>query len=334
MFETIVFDIAAFKDHCCQENWQESLVLSKTKLEAVGISCLDLACHIQELDEFLKERQMDKKQVLFVSNCPANLEHAKNLQFFCLGYLDNNQFFPVEYCFEDFSSLDKEYITKLWCRYNKSPLRICTSRHIFLQELSTEDIPALFQLYQEEAIRKYMAPEPVNFEDFSQKYKAYINTIYPFYDFGMWGVYEKSTNRLIGLCGFHAETIQNKEEISIGFFLSSQFTKHGLGKEMVRAALRYAKRQLFFTRIVAKIDATNQVSQKFIETCNFQLETSFAEGTRSYLLYTYQPPLRQGREPKDHITNQVYEKFQQNPDTRVYGKRYKHQNSLSKNTHK
>ena len=276
----------------------------------------------QSLTTYLNTFSLQKENLLFVSDCTNHLLTAKTLGFFCVGYDDGSTFLPVDYCFQDFSSVDTSYFTKILCRYKKEPLSIITTRHLQIRELSPKDLPSLYAIYQEPEIRTFLPEGKTNYGIFYQKRCSYIEKIYPFYDFGMWGIFLKENQSLIGECGLQPLSIDNKDEIAIGYVLSSKFQKQGLGREMVRATLRYAYREFDFSRIVAQIHPDNFPSIALANSCGFHYEKTCQDST---LLFSYehatQTELQSPKKTAD-ITKKVYDSYQKKPDTSVYGKRY------------
>ncbi len=322
MLSTIIFDLH-MKDflQTSQQglNPQNSFFSS---LETNQIHLEYFSENTQSLTNYLKSFSFQRNHLLFVSDCAQHLLIAKNLGFFCVGYDDGSEFLPVAYCFQDFSSVDLSYFTKILCRYKREPLSILTTRHWQIRELSPKDIPSLYAIYQEPEVRTFLPEGKTDYDIFYEKRCSYIEKIYPFYDFGMWGVFSKDTNTLMGECGLQPLSIDNKEEIAIGYVLSSKFQKQGLGKEMVRATLRYAYREFDFSRIVAQIHPDNFPSIALANSCGFHYEKTCQDST---LLFAYehatQTNLQNPKKATD-ITKQIYDSYQKNPDTSVYGKRY------------
>ena len=127
-----------------------------------------------------------------------------------------------------------------------------------------------------------------NYSSFHEKWNAYINRIYTFYDYGIWGVFLKETNTLIGQCGIQSVIINDNEEIELGYLLSQQYQKNGYGKEMITAVLQYAKTQLSFNRIVAQIAPENKASIALAQKCgmSFQEIISSSKQQNTLLLYS------------------------------------------------
>lgn len=323
MLSTIIFDL--YPDHlhqmpCNLHTLTTSLFQS---LEQNGICCQQFCGTFSSLSCYLESFSFQKSNLLFVSDLAEHLLLAKELDFFCVGYDNGIDFLPVEYCFQDFSSVDVSYFKKIFCRYKKEPISILTTRHLQIRELSPKDLPSLYSIYQEPQIRAFLSEGKEDYATFYEKRCSYIDKTYPFYDFGMWGIFSKDTNTLMGECGLQPLSIDDKEKIAIGYVLSSKFQRKGFGKEMVRATLRYAHREFGFTHIVAQISPDNSASIALAKSCGFHYEKTCTDGTT--LLFSYEHCAQaklQNKKKLTDTTKKIYDSYQKNPDTTVYGKRY------------
>ena len=288
----------------------------------INIRCIAQNIDLNELTHFISDSPFQKDEFLLISNQSSILEEAQAQGMFCLGYCPNLQFLPTKYCIEDLEALDVAYLKLLWCRFRHLPYKIVTTRHLVIRELSGTDLKDLYNIFQEPEIKHFLPEEPDDLEDFIQKYSAYIKHEYTFYEYGMWGVFHKETDKLIGLCGFHAEEIEGTDEITVGYMLSKSYTKKGLGKEMVRAVVRYGIRHFDFSRIIAKISSDNTKSQNLIKACSFNYLRSITQNHISYELYEYIPKGKQIITSTKDASQRAFLDYQKHPDTSVYGKRY------------
>lgn len=323
MLSTIIFDL--YSNHLRQmpcDLHTPTTSLCKS-LEQSGICCQHFLGTADSLSCYLESFSLQKGNLLFVSDLAEHLLIAKELGFFCVGYDNDYDFLPVDYCFQDFSSVNISYFTKILHRYKKEPISILTTRRLQIRELSPKDLPSLYAIYQEPQVYSFLSEGKDEYSIFYEKRCSYIEKIYPFYDFGMWGIFSRNTNTLIGECGLQPLSIDGKEEISIGYVLSSKFHHRGLGKEMVMATLRYARRELGFSRIVAQIHPDNSASIALAKSCGFHYEKTCADDTSLLYVYEYSNQKEaKNIEKTANITKKIYDSYQKNPDTTVYGKRY------------
>ena len=273
----------------------------------------------------LTQQSLNKEEVLFVSDCAEFLTTLNDLNYYTIGFTSSNNFLPTSYVFESFKDLDYTYFLHIWKRYQKEPITILTTRHLIIRELSANDFPSLYSLFEDKENIAYMENEG-DYTSFCKKMSAYIEKVYPFYDFGLWGVFLKETDELIGEFGIQPTVIAEKDEIELGYLLHRNYQKKGYAKEAIRAIFRYAKKQFDCDRIVAKIHKDNEASIATATACGMRFEKTLSDPEDDFLLYViyvqtdcFSSALKKQRED---TAKQVYNIFQKKPDTRVYGKRY------------
>lgn len=326
MLSTLIFALQishSCNDSICKDSLEAYLLkqFSQSNIQVLFLSALTSK---EAFSKELRGIHCKKAETLIVSDNAEQIVIAQNFGFFCVGHSNSQTFLPVAYCFEDFSSVDLKYFSHILCRYQKEPVSIVTTRHLHIRELTPADLPALYDIYSQPGVQDYMNERYTTYEDFYSKMYAYIEQFYPFYDFGLWGVFLKENNTLIGECGLQLMELYDNSQIGIGYLLSPDFQHQGYGKEMVQAVLRYAKREFDFTTIVAEIDARNYPSISFAEKCGFIFREIQKKADETYHIYAHtfskRTPPNADKAPKS--SKEFYENYQKSPDTSVYGKRY------------
>lgn len=280
----------------------------------------------QELNTLLSRYTLSKEDVLFISDHAKFLTRLKDLNYYTIGYASNDSFLPSPYVFESFKDLNYAYFVHIWQRYRKEPITILTTRHLLIRELAPCNLPTLYALYNDKENLCFMEPEEKDYDAFYEKLSAYIDKVYPFYDFGLWGVFLKETGELIGEFGIQPSIICDREEIELGYLLSRKHQKKGYAKEAIRAIFRYAKKQLACDRIVAKIHKDNKASIATAIACGMQFEKKLSPPDEQYLLYVIyvqQNHFTSHKTQHELVTRQIYDHYQEHPDNSVYGKRYR-----------
>ena len=111
---------------------------------------------------------------------------------------------------------------------------------IIMRELTAEDITALYKMCKDPAISEYIYDMDKSLEEEIAKHKAYIQQVYHFYQYGLWGVFLKESNKLIGRCG-----IQNfSNGIEMWYLISSDYQHNGYALERINSIQKYCKLQL------------------------------------------------------------------------------------------
>lgn len=209
------------------------------------------------------------------------------------------------YLIEGFEEIDFKFLNKVYKRYFKEPNDITNTQRLNIKELSYHDSKEL------ETILFYINKSPIDvksgleiyqwlqkptqslgFENsiqpnmlFYDKLKAYIDNIYSFYDFGLWGLFLKENNTLIGLCGIQLLERNGVNDYEISYLIDPRFQGLSYGYEAVRAVILYGFKELNLERIVAYILPDNTSSIKTAEKAGMQLESIIEMKDTTFLLY-------------------------------------------------
>lgn len=328
MFAAIIFDLGKSSNFTYTEV-QENYPSLFDDFSAHSIQCVSLG-EIKKLQNysdfcfssFPSLLHCQRQELLFVSSEINHIYQAKAANIFSIGYSPDSTFLPTSYCFETFEDLDYSYFHHIFSRCNQLPITIAKTPHLILRELSKNDLSALFQIYQEPGLTTYMDEKNTDFLDFQARMCSYISSVYPFFDYGMWGVFLKETGELIGECGIQSNVVDEQEEIEIGYLLSTAYQKKGFAKEMIQATLQYAYSNFSFDRIVAQIRPKNASSIATAKSCHFRLEKRIKKGDIPYYLYVWEPENEQI--PKqDSVAQGVQTKLKYSTLSEVYKKCYK-----------
>jgi len=118
----------------------------------------------KKAEKLLKE----KEAVLFVCENPENAPFIQGCRFVT----------------DTEGMKDHGYLAMVYSRYKNIPLQILETERTYVREITTDDVKALYSLYDDEAL-KYVEPlyeydEEVIFT------KKYIENMYGFYGYGLW----------------------------------------------------------------------------------------------------------------------------------------------------
>lgn len=250
-----------------------------------------LSTHNVQIQEITPDKLIrNKNECLLICDIPSHLKIYQNNGFFCIGYAPSLDFLPVSYCFQDVTSLTYSYFTTILSRYKKEPLSILDTSRLHIQELSEPNLADLYKIYQQPGMSDFITDAKENYSSFYQKKCAYIKQIYPFYDYGIWGIFLKDSTILIGECGIQSIMLEQKEEIEIGYLLSKSYQKKGYGTEMVTTILQYAKKQFSFSRIIARIAPENKASIALATKCGMTYEKTIYEQQNPKEIYVFHNP--------------------------------------------
>lgn len=223
-------------------------------------------------DIFIKAAELlrvSSEECLVIEDSYNGVTAAKAAGMTCIGFVNpgsgNQDLRQADMLVEGFEEVDYEFINSVYCYSHKEPLTILTTEHFIIRELSADDIDELFLICQDPEIREYLDGfcEDLAFE--KEKHIAYIDRIYRYYGFGLWGVFTKENNKLIGRCGVEYKTFEGEDVYEIGYLLAKPYQGFGYAKEFVTAVLHYCFTELDIHRIIAVIDKTNLRSKRLAE---------------------------------------------------------------------
>lgn len=187
---------------------------------------------------------------------------------------------------EGFDEVDYEFIKEVYQDTHKKPFKIETER-LLIREVTLEDIPSLYELYQDLDSKEY--PDDfknnMDLDTMYELHKAYIENVYQIYGHGLWGVFTKKENKLIGRCGVAYKSIQGNPEYEIGYLIGKPYQRKGYAKEGVTAILNYTFHTLNASSLVAIIHKDNNKSIAFAESIGMKLSGEIHRGHRDCYLF-------------------------------------------------
>ena len=171
---------------------------------------------------------------------------------------------------EGYDSLDEQFVERLRARYLGQEVVIGQTARVTLREMEMTDLEAFyaFEGALEEPVLQAFLKES---EEASREHlKAYLETMYPMYDYGMWTVVERESGEIIGLCGLGRMDCQGAECTDLGYYICPKWRNRGLATECVEFVLDYAKNYLEFSEVYAIIKEENRISAGILRRFCFE----------------------------------------------------------------
>ena len=94
----------------------------------------------------------------------------------------------------------------------------------------------------------------------------------------------------MGRGGIRKVTVNDKEEVELGYALMPEFWGQELAVEIGRKALAIAFNQFNYPRIVCYTLVTNRKSQRVMQKIGFTFEENIIHANQPHVLYRYQNP--------------------------------------------
>ena len=158
---------------------------------------------------------------------------------------------------------DDAWIYRVWQRYMHLPWLIAETKRLVIRESVMEDLSCFQKFYEEE--RDNPDVQPLSGEE---QLRSYIATRYPFFEYGLWTIVEKSTGRVLGRTGIEElpegyGSLSGEPELS--YLIGKEYRGKGYAAEACQAILHYGTEELGMKRICVRTSAENLPSQKLAE---------------------------------------------------------------------
>lgn len=195
----------------------------------------------------------------------------------------NHDFFNFKYVIQQLNELDYEEMDKIYKRYAKQPWDIRKTKRCLLRELTVDDVDSLYELYADPAITEYMPSLFENPKEEKEYTQNYIQYVYELYGYGIWGIFRRETNILIGRAGL--EEKEGEEGLELGYMLGTSYQKKGYAYEVCKAILDYAQVQLGVHRVFSYVAEDNLPSVRLLRKLGFQKVKSKELHQEAYVCY-------------------------------------------------
>ena len=170
---------------------------------------------------------------------------------------------------EEYADLDPAFAERDRIRKKGLPVQIARTRRLVIREIVAEDVPYLFEIFQQPGIKDMMRP-PRTLEEEREFMRAYISHAYAFYDYGLWCVLEKESGKIVGEAGlFPSERV--KDAVEMGYIIAPDFQRRGYAAECGEAGLAYAFHTLDLEEIHLFTDRENQALLRTAKRLGFQV---------------------------------------------------------------
>lgn len=187
--------------------------------------------------------------------------------------------------------IDEDYLSLAYARSTGSPLRVFETERTYVRELCLSDLEIVKEFYETEKLPflenlfNFVKPgDESEIEEDNEEYyffERYCHDFYDYYNYGIWGVFEKITNEFMGLMGFVPRRsdiafaygragdkeksemlfreIENNKKLCLemGFAFKEKFRRQGYAYESCTKAIEYAAKNIEYDKIVVDINPEN-----------------------------------------------------------------------------
>lgn len=163
---------------------------------------------------------------------------------------------------------------------------ILETKRLILRRQIIEDLDALWALYSDPQITRYIPDAPRSYEETRLELEWHMNGHPKNPQLGLWATIHKETGRFIGRCGLLPWTIDGLEEVEVAYAIAREFWGQGLGTEAAQAIVQYAFEHLKLSRLVCMIAPENQASMKVAKNIGMTFEKGMEDDMGPYHLYS------------------------------------------------
>ena len=115
-------------------------------------------------------------------------------------------FGKASYVVYDEEDIDDDLLKLVCARKYNEPIVIAETERFIIREMTVGDLPHLYELYQTLSDCPYVEPL-YEYEDEKAFTIKYIESMYGFFGYGLWLVFEKKTGELVGRAGIENRSI-------------------------------------------------------------------------------------------------------------------------------
>ncbi len=172
---------------------------------------------------------------------------------------------------EGFDSLDETYVAHLRARFFGEAVVIGHTERIRLREMKPDDLEKIYGFEDAETEPVLQSFLKESKEASKEHLSAYIQQMYPFYDYGIWTAELCSTGEMIGICGLGQMEADGELAVDLGYYICPKYRRKGLASECIKIALDYAENYLELPVIYAVTKKENQISAHILQKFGFQV---------------------------------------------------------------
>lgn len=248
------------------------------------------ADNAEKLRVILELHKLKEEECIMIAATGKTLRIIEKMNIASIGYLNpicgKQDLSQTEVLVEGFDEVDFFFLERIYQRKHGIPWTVIETDRCFLREMTMEDLDALYQLYEEPEITRYMEGLYEDREKEEEYTRAYINNMYRFYGYGMWLVIEKETGKIIGRAGLNNADIHGEPALEMGYMVGKPYQNQGYATEVCEGILQFAAEATEFKMINCLIQKENVKSVHLIEKLDFTWEEELEIQEKTMQRYT------------------------------------------------
>jgi len=149
---------------------------------------------------------------------------------------------------------------------------ILETKRLILRHQVIEDLDALWALYCNPNITRYIPDAPRTREEAKEELEWHMHGHPKYPELGLWATIHKETGKFIGRCGLLSWDIEGVHEVEVAYTIAQEYWGRGLASEAAQGILKYGFEQLNLARLICLIEPENIASQRVAEKIGMSLE--------------------------------------------------------------
>ena len=131
-------------------------------------------------------------------------------------------FGKASYVVYDEEDIDDDLLKLVCARKYNEPLVIARTERFIIREMTVEDLPHLYELYQTLSDCPYVE-QLYEYEDEKAFTIKYIENMYGFFGYGLWLVFDKKTGELVARAGVENRSIDGQNCQELGYLVKKSW---------------------------------------------------------------------------------------------------------------
>lgn len=240
---------------------------------------------------FQGEREGLLEEALLIAAKDDTLKRAKGLPLAVLACrnpeLLGQELYGTDFLVEGFEEVDFYFLERVYQRKHGIPWRVIDTRRCYLREITLDDLPALYRLYEGEGITDFVEPL-FEWQEEVEYTEAYIEKMYPYFGYGMWVVMDRDTDVLMGRAGLNPNIVNDEYLLEMGYIIADKYQRKGYGREVCEAVLAYARgADLGFEKVYCFVQKGNLASLALLKRLGFTYEREEMREGKEMLRFSY-----------------------------------------------
>lgn len=139
-------------------------------------------------------------------------------------------------------------------------MTIIQTPRLVLRELTDDDHAALFEMYQDPRMNRFIGGPPPPREEYWRRVRETWPAYYARHGFGLWATVRREDGRLMGRCGLLSQEVEGERHVEVAYALAPEFWGRGYATEAALASRDHAFRTLEVPHVISLILADNTPS--------------------------------------------------------------------------